>query len=140
MSKEKNLGGVQLDKSFGDRMISVLTYVIYAIFAFVCVYPFYYIFINSISANDLSERGKVILYPMQIHFSNYASVFKIPGLLDAAQISVLRTVIGTVLHMLFMNMAAYVLSRRYFYGRSCACFRKEKRVRTVRGFTRRGQR
>ena len=61
MSKRKYQGGVQLDKSVGDRIISVITYVVYALFAFVCVYPFYYIFINSISNNDLSKRGKVIL-------------------------------------------------------------------------------
>ena len=86
MSKQKNPGGVQLDKSFGDRMISVLTYVIYAIFAFVCIYPFYYIFINSISANNLSERGKVIFYPLDVHFQNYINVAKIPGLMNAAKI------------------------------------------------------
>ena len=33
-----------------DRIISAITYVIYTIFAFVCVYPFYYIFINTISS------------------------------------------------------------------------------------------
>ena len=41
----------------GDKVISVVTYIVYAFFAFVCAYPFYYIIINSISANNLSERG-----------------------------------------------------------------------------------
>ena len=49
--------------SIGDRMISVAIYVVYAIFAFVCVYPFYYIFINTISNNDMSAKGKVIFVP-----------------------------------------------------------------------------
>ena len=40
----------------GDKVISVVTYIVYAFFAFVCAYPFYYIIINSISANNLSER------------------------------------------------------------------------------------
>ena len=57
MSKH-NSNGVQLDRSFTDRLISVITYVVYAIFAFVCIYPFYYTFINSISANNLSEIGR----------------------------------------------------------------------------------
>ena len=117
MSKEKNLGGVQLDKSFGDRMISVLTYVIYAIFAFVCVYPFYYIFINSISANNLSERGKVIFYPMDIHFQNYINVAKIPGLLNAAKISVLRTVIGTVFTVIVAGFLGYMFTRQTLWKR-----------------------
>ncbi len=117
MSKEKNLGGVQLDKSFGDRMISVITYVVYAIFAFVCVYPFYYIFINSISANNLSERGKVIFYPMEIHFQNYINVAKIPGLLNAAKISVLRTVIGTALTVIVAGFLGFMFTRETLWRR-----------------------
>lgn len=61
MSKEPKTKKTKYKVSIGDRIISILTYVIYSIFAFVCVYPFYYIFINTISANDLSERGKLSL-------------------------------------------------------------------------------
>ena len=53
MSKEPKIKKTKYKVSIGDRIISILTYVIYSIFAFVCVYPFYYIFINTISANDL---------------------------------------------------------------------------------------
>ena len=86
----------RIKTSVGDKIISVVTYIVYSFFAFVCVYPFYYIIINSISANNLSERGKIIFYPQEIHFKNYASVFNLPGLWDAARTSVLRTVIGTI--------------------------------------------
>ena len=116
MSK-RNPNGVQLDRSFSDRLISVITYVVYAIFAFVCIYPFYYIFINSISANNLSERGKVILYPMEIHFQNYINVTKIPGLLDSAKISVLRTVIGTALTVIVAGFLGYMFTRQTLWRR-----------------------
>ena len=72
-------------QSAGDRVISVVTYIVYAFFAFVCAYPFYYIIINSISANNLSERGKVLFWPMEVHFKNYTRMASIPGLLDAAK-------------------------------------------------------
>lgn len=114
---KRNPNGVQMDKSFTDRLISVITYVVYAIFAFVCIYPFYYIFINSISANNLSERGKVILYPMEIHFQNYVNVTKIPGLLDAAKISVLRTVIGTALTVIVAGFLGYMFTRQTMWRR-----------------------
>ena len=116
MSKH-NPNGVQLDRSFTDRLISVITYVVYAIFAFVCIYPFYYIFINSISANNLSERGRVILYPMEIHFKNYVSVANIPGLLDAAQISVLRTVVGTALTVVVAGFLGFMFTRETLWKR-----------------------
>ena len=51
MTKKKN----RIKASFGDRVISVITYVVYSIFAFVCLYPFYYIAINSVSNNDLRQ-------------------------------------------------------------------------------------
>lgn len=79
-----------------DTMMSISCYVIYAICALVCIYPFYYIFINTISANDLSARGVILFLPKGIHFKNYISAFRIDGLFQAAKISVLRTVIGTV--------------------------------------------
>ena len=47
----------KMKESFGDRMVGVICYIIFSLCALVCVYPFYYIFINTISANDLSARG-----------------------------------------------------------------------------------
>ena len=106
-----------MHRSAGDRMISVITYIVYALFAFVCIYPFYYIFINSISANNLSERGKIILYPMEVHFSNYVTVANIPGLLDAAKISVLRTVIGTALTVIMAAFLGFMFTRQTLWRR-----------------------
>lgn len=71
-----------------DKLISVITYIVFALFSLICIYPFYYIFINTISANDLSEKGKIIFWPQQIHFRNYLDATKISGLLQAAQISI----------------------------------------------------
>jgi len=83
-------------QSFGDTMLSVCCYIFFAICAFLCLYPFYYIFINTISANDLSSRGIILWWPQGVHFKNYASALGIDGLFQAAKISIGRTVIGTV--------------------------------------------
>ena len=107
----------KIKKSAGDRVIDIVTYFIYSIFAFVCVYPFYYIIINSISANNLSERGKVIFWPLEIHFTNYANVMKIPGLWDAARTSLLRTVIGTALTVIIAAFLGYMFTRQTMWHR-----------------------
>ena len=104
-------------QSIGDRIISVLTYFVYAIFAFVCAYPLYYIIINSISSNTLSERGKVLFWPMEIHFKNYERMANIPGLLDAAKISVLRTIIGTILTVMIAAFLGYMFTRETMWKR-----------------------
>ncbi len=101
----------------GDRIISVITYVIYSIFAFVCLYPFYYIAINSISNNDLSQRGKVIFYPLEIHFTNYVQVFQLKGLMNAAKISVERTVIGTLVTVLVAAFLGFMFTRETLWKR-----------------------
>ena len=85
----------KMKESFGDRMVGVICYIIFSLCALVCVYPFYYIFINTISANDLSARGVILFWPRGIHFQNYVSALKIDGLFQAAKISLGRTVIGT---------------------------------------------
>ena len=103
--------------STGDRIINVLTYIVYAFFAFVCAYPFYYIIINSISANDLSERGKVLFWPLQIHFKNYTRLGTIPGLLDAAKISGLRTLIGTALTVIIAAFLGFMFTRETMWKR-----------------------
>ena len=109
--------GVHYKRSFGDIMISVITYIVYSIFAFVCVYPFYYIFINSISNNQMSDRGKVIFLPKEVHFTNYASVMKLEGLFDAAKISVARTVIGTIVVVFTSAFLGYMFTSRNMWGR-----------------------
>ena len=62
--------------SASDKVISVVVYVTYALLAFVCAYPFYYIFINTISNNELSAKGKILFWPREIHFQNYVNVVK----------------------------------------------------------------
>ncbi|WP_022777531.1 carbohydrate ABC transporter permease [Butyrivibrio sp. AE3009] len=96
MSREKE-NKSKIKVSAGDRTMEIICYIIFSIAAFLCLYPFYYILINTISANDISARGDVLFWPQQIHFHNYASAFRIDGLLNAFKISLMRTTIGTAL-------------------------------------------
>ncbi|HNX62641.1 MAG TPA: carbohydrate ABC transporter permease [Candidatus Limiplasma sp.] len=105
------------NRSFSDRLISVLTYVLYALFALICIYPFYYIFINTISSNLLSKRGVILFWPREIHFQNYLDAIKINGLMDAAKVSVARTVIGTLLTVIFSAFLGFMFTRDTMWKR-----------------------
>lgn len=107
----------KIKMSVPDKIISVIIYVIYAFFAFVCAYPFYYIFINTISSNDLSKRGKVLFLPMEMHFTNYKQVLQIPELFDALEVSVARTIIGTTLTVVIAAFLGYMFTRETLWGR-----------------------
>jgi ABC-type glycerol-3-phosphate transport system permease component len=103
--------------SIGDRVLSVVNYIAFSFVAFVCVYPFYYILINTISNNKLSERGKVLFYPIGINIKNYIDAFEMPGLLQASFVSVSRTVIGTVFTVLFAAFLGYMCTRKHLWKR-----------------------
>jgi ABC-type glycerol-3-phosphate transport system permease component len=100
-----------------DKLIAVATYVIYSFFAFVCVYPFYYIFINTISANDLSERGKIIFWPQGVHFTNYEKIMQIPDLFTAFQVSVARTAVGTIVTVIIAAFLGFMFTRETLWKR-----------------------
>ena len=87
---------MKIKTSKGDRTFQVINIVIFAIFALICAYPFYYLIINSISANDLSASGKVNFLPHGFQLENYVKVFQLNGLGTAAVVSLARTLIGTV--------------------------------------------
>ncbi|HKM00156.1 MAG TPA: carbohydrate ABC transporter permease [Mobilitalea sp.] len=121
MREEKQLTSSKRNKikehSIGDRILDIINYSVFSLFSLVCVYPFYYIFINTISNNKISEKGGVILLPKGIHFQNYIDAFKIPGLGQAAFISVSRTIIGTALTVLLAAFLGYMFTRETLYKR-----------------------
>lgn len=100
-----------------DRLLSVAVCFVYTVCALVCIFPFYYIMINSISANDLSEQGKIVFFPQEIHFTNYVSVFKLPGLGTALFVSLARTAAGTLFTVVVAAFLGYMFTRETLWHR-----------------------
>jgi len=105
-----NKQSISEKQSAGDILVSAITCFIYGLYALICIYPFYYIFINTISSNVLSAKGQILFYPKEIHFKNYLDAIKIPGLMNAAFISVSRTFMGTVLTVLASGFVGYLFT------------------------------
>ena len=87
-------------------------------FTLMCVLPFYYLLINTVSDNELTSRGAVTFIPVGIHFENYARVFALRGLANSAIISLARTVIGTALAVLASGFVGYLMTKTEMWGRS----------------------
>ena len=102
--------------SVGDQIFNVINYVVYTLFTIICIFPFYYLFINTISDNNLSARGLILLYPRGIHFENYVQVFKISGIMQATLISLARTVLGTACSVAASAFLGYLLSKQNMLG------------------------
>ncbi len=116
MSKSK-VKHTKMKMSAGDRILSISCYVIFILCAIICVYPFYYIIINTISNNDLATKGVIIFLPRDIHFNNYVSAFKIDGLFNAFRISVMRTVIGTTATVLASAFLGFMFTQQEMWHR-----------------------
>jgi len=111
MTVHLSAGSPGSKQSVSSRVFDIFNYLFFGIFTLLCVYPFYYIFINTISDNTLTAKGQVLFYPMGVHFSNYAQVMKIQGLGEATLISVARTVIGTVLSVFASAFVGYLVTK-----------------------------
>lgn len=105
------------EKSLASRVFDVVNYLVFGIFTLMCVYPFYYIFINTISDNTLTARGQVMFYPIGLHLSNYAQVLKISGLGKATLISIARTVLGTGLSVFASAFVGYLVTKDKMWNR-----------------------
>ncbi len=101
----------------GDLVFSIVNYTVFLLMVVLCAYPFYYLIINSISANDLAAAGEVRWWPTGIHFSNYEQVFQLRGLPLATVVSIARTVIGTIATVLASAFLGFMFTQQRMWGR-----------------------
>lgn len=101
----------------GDVAFNIINYTLFFLFTLVCVYPFYYLIINTISSNQLSSNGEINFFPREIQFQNYISIFQLKGLSQALLVSVLRTLIGTVLTVFASAFLGFMFTQQKMWKR-----------------------
>lgn len=101
----------------GDSIFNVINYAVFGVFTLLCIFPFYHLFINTISSNELVTAGKISFWPKGIHFENYISILKLGDLVTALGVTLLRTVFGTVLMVLASALCGYVFSKQEMWHR-----------------------
>ena len=90
----------------------------FVLFTFICVFPFYYLFINTISDNNLVAGGRINFAPQGIHFRNYERILKQEELKNALAVTVGRTILGTALMVLTSAWAGYLVTKKKMWHRS----------------------
>ena len=115
--KTKSKTEFQPERTKGDIVFSILNYSFFLLVTLICVYPFYYLIINSISSNDLSALGKIRFFPQALHLENYKQVLQLRGLPLAATISVARTVIGTATTVLASAFLGFMFTQEKMWKR-----------------------
>ena len=106
-------------------LFDTLIVIFFVVFTFICVFPFYYLFINTISDNNLVAGGQINFYPRGIHFTNYDRILGISGrnggnsdVLIALGVTLARTVLGTALMVVTSAWAGYLVTKQKMWHRS----------------------
>lgn len=97
-------------KSRSSKFLRGLNFFLLIVFAFLCVYPLYFIFINSISGADAVVRGVYIL-PEDFSLEFYKSLLQMPNIPNSIVVSVARTVLGTALTVICSSFLGYMVTQ-----------------------------
>src|SRR5690606_10728729 len=108
----------RLDRHRGDLPFALVNGTVFAALAFLCGYPFYYLIINAISANDVSALGDIRFLPQGMHLGNYRQVFQLDGLPQAALVSFARTAIGTAATVLASAYLGFMFTQPRLWKRA----------------------
>ncbi len=104
----------------GIKKISLsyaLIVLILIIFALMCILPFWYVLIASLSDPQRIQVGEVRLLPKGFSLKSYEIVLSEIKFYRGFLVTITRTVIGTALGLLVQTMTAYVLAYKHFQGR-----------------------
>lgn len=103
-------------------VFTILNYIILAVIGFSMVYPFIYILAYSLNDGKDSMLGSLYFLPRKWTLDNYTQVFENARIWQAYKITLLRTLIGTLLHVGLSTLMAYALSKKTLPGRSFFAF------------------
>ena len=104
--------------SVGDQIFNVINYVVYTLFTIICIFPFYYLFINTVSDNELVKRGLINFYPKGFNVDNYIALREVGDLGTSFIVTISRTLIGTALMVIASAFVGYIVTKQEMWHRS----------------------
>ena len=99
-------------KSSSRTIFEICNYIFLILFTFMCIYPFYYIFIYSISIPQQASQGGLYFLPKGFTLLGYQQILSQNNIWHGAMVSVTRTMLGTVIAVFCTAMFSYVLTHK----------------------------
>jgi len=128
MSKKEKGTSMHIRRTAGDRVFETAVIILFLLFTVICIFPFYYLLINTISDNDLVTSGRVNFFPLLkdaagngvlgVQFNNYAALRNVQDLGSSVLVTVARTIIGTALMVITSAWAGYLVTKQKMWKRS----------------------
>lgn len=104
-----------------DQRIGKLDWVIFVIllvYALLIIYPFYNAFLISISPENVYINTPFLIWPKEITFDNYKTVFTSSQLWSGFKITFFVLIVGTLYQLFFTVITGYALSRSKWLGKN----------------------
>ena len=101
----------------GDRMFYLISGLILTVIFLLILYPCIFVVSASFSSGTAVQSGKVVLWPVDISFVGYDTVFHNVNIWKGFMNSLFYTFFGTIINVALTMLAAYPLSRNDLVGR-----------------------
>lgn len=103
--------------STSDKIFDTVVYAILTLITIITLYPFLNVVALSFNDSIDAVKGGIYIWPRVFTLENYKQVFNYNTLPRAFMNSVVRTILGTFVNVIFTAMVAYTLSRKDFMAR-----------------------
>lgn len=110
-------GRNKIKMTFDDKLFHVIAYIVFSLLVLMCVFPFYYLLICTVSNNSMVAAGKITFYPVDVHFNNYVTIFQLDNLLNSAKVSVLNTFFHTLFALITTSYMGYFFTKQNMWKR-----------------------
>lgn len=104
-------------KSKGYKIFAVFNYIFLILIALSCFLPMLHLLAQSLSSKAAINGNLVSFWPVDFNTDAYVKTFKNSNFTGSMQVSVFRTVLGTLISMFVITTAGYALSKD-FRGRN----------------------
>ncbi|MCM3747018.1 carbohydrate ABC transporter permease [Paenibacillus pasadenensis] len=103
---------------FGSRAFDIFNVLVMIAVVIVTLGPFWFTIVGSLNNGLDYLRGGVYFWPREFTWANYRAVLVDSTIYQAFMVTGFRTIVGTLIHVLFTSLIAYGMSRTYLIGRN----------------------
>jgi putative aldouronate transport system permease protein len=104
--------------TWSDKIFNTVIYTVLTIIVLATLYPLIYVVSASLSDPMSIVKGEIWLLPQNLSLNAYRKVFLNAEIMSGYRNTVIYTVTGTAVNLIFSIMCAYPLSRKDFKGRN----------------------
>jgi putative aldouronate transport system permease protein len=112
----------RITRSPGELVFDGFNALFMILFAALTLYPFWYVLVYSLNNSQDAYAGGLWFWPRKFTLENIIYIMNRQALQRAFVVTLARSVLGPLLHLVVTGFAAYALSKRYLPGRKAITY------------------